>query len=233
MKKRLVFATNNKHKLEEVRAALGSAVEICSLAEIGLEGDIPETADTLQGNALQKAQWVWQRLPQGLAVDGVFADDTGLEVDALGGAPGVYSARYAGEHCSFDDNIDKLLAALGGTANRKADFRTVICLIEDGVEHYFEGRVDGIILTERHGAEGFGYDPIFMPDGYDKTFAELGYNIKNTISHRARATKKLAEFFDAKVQMTYSAKGKGKITIPFADEEELEHIMNTLDKMKK
>ncbi len=195
MKKRLVFATNNKHKLEEVRAALGSAVEICSLAEIGLEGDIPETADTLQGNALQKAQWVWQRLPQGLAVDGVFADDTGLEVDALGGAPGVYSARYAGEHCSFDDNIDKLLAALGGTANRKADFRTVICLIEDGVEHYFEGRVDGIILTERHGAEGFGYDPVFMPDRFAVSFAEMPLDVKNSISHRGLAVARLKDYF--------------------------------------
>ena len=195
MKKRLVFATNNKHKLEEVRAALGSAVEICSLAEIGLEGDIPETADTLQGNALQKAQWVWQRLPQGLAVDGVFADDTGLEVDALGGAPGVYSARYAGEHCSFDDNIDKLLAALGGTANRKADFRTVICLIEDGVEHYFEGRVDGIILTERHGAEGFGYDPVFMPNRFAVSFAEMPLDVKNSISHRGLAVARLKDYF--------------------------------------
>ena len=195
MKKRLVFATNNKHKLEEVRAALGSAVEICSLAEIGLEGDIPETADTLQGNALQKAQWVWQRLPQGLAVDGVFADDTGLEVDALGGAPGVYSARYAGEHCSFDDNIDKLLAALGGTANRKADFRTVICLIEDGVEHFFEGRVDGIILTERHGAEGFGYDPVFMPDRFAVSFAEMPLDVKNSISHRGLAVARLKDYF--------------------------------------
>ena len=125
--RRLVFATNNKHKVEEVRAALDGLVEVVTLAEAGLHGEIPETADTLQGNALQKAQWVWERTHTDC-----FADDTGLEVDALGGAPGVYSARYAGEHCSFDDNIDKLLAALDGQENRRADFRTVICLIEAG-----------------------------------------------------------------------------------------------------
>lgn len=189
--KRLIFATNNKHKLSEVRAALaGADVEVVSLAEIGLEGDIPETADTLQGNALQKAQWVWERTHSDC-----FADDTGLEVEALGGAPGVYSARYAGEHCSFDDNIDKLLAALDGTENRRADFRTVICLILNGETHYFEGRVDGQILTERHThGEGFGYDPIFMPDRFAVSFAEMPLDVKNMISHRGQAVKKLAEF---------------------------------------
>ena len=131
--KRLIFATNNKHKLQEVRAALDGAVEVLSLAEGGLSGDIPETADTLQGNAQQKADWVWERI-SGMQIDGVFADDTGLEVEALGGAPGVYSARYAGEHCSFDDNIDKLLGALNGKHNRRADFRTVICLMEGSLE---------------------------------------------------------------------------------------------------
>ncbi len=224
MMKRLIFATNNKHKLEEVRAALGGKVEVVSLAEAGLEGEIPETADTLQGNALQKAQWVMERVAseewreKNGAVDGVFADDTGLEVDALGGAPGVYSARYAGEHCSFDDNVNKLLAALDGVENRRADFRTVICLLEGGksearnerladaeaprlapfTSHFFEGRVDGQILTERHSnGEGFGYDPIFMPDRFALSFAEMPLDVKNRISHRGLAVKKLAEFLNA------------------------------------
>ncbi len=188
--KRLIFATNNKHKVEEVRAALDGIVEIVTLAEAGLSGEIPETADTLQGNALQKAQWVWDRTHTDC-----FADDTGLEVDALGGAPGVYSARYAGEHCSFDDNINKLLAALEGKSNRSADFRTVICLIEGGEPKYFEGRVDGQILTERHSnGEGFGYDPVFMPDRFALSFAEMPLDVKNTISHRGLAVKKLAEY---------------------------------------
>ena len=187
---RLIFATNNKHKVEEVRAALQGHVEVISLAEAGLEGEIPETADTLQGNALQKAQWVWERTHTDC-----FADDTGLEVEALNGAPGVYSARFAGEHCSFDDNIDKLLAALEGKENRRADFRTVICLIENGEPKYFEGRVDGQILTERHSnGEGFGYDPVFMPDRFAVSFAEMPLEVKNTISHRGLAVKKLQEY---------------------------------------
>jgi XTP/dITP diphosphohydrolase len=196
--RRLILATNNKHKVEEVRAALGGMVEVITLAEAGLHGEIPETADTLQGNALQKAEWVIEQLKvksEKLRVDGVFADDTGLEVEALDGAPGVYSARYAGEHCSFDDNIDKLLAALDGKENRKADFRTVICLIENGEVRYFEGRVDGQILTERHtNGEGFGYDPVFMPDRFAVSFAEMPLEVKNTISHRGLAVKKLKEY---------------------------------------
>ena len=191
--KQLIFATNNKHKVQEVRAALQGHVEIISLAEAGLAGEIPETADTLQGNALQKAQWVWERTHADC-----FADDTGLEVDALNGAPGVFSARYAGEHCSFDDNIDKLLATLNGQSNRKADFRTVICLIENGDPRYFEGRVDGQILTERHGAEGFGYDPVFMPDRFAVSFAEMPLDVKNSISHRGLALAKLKEYMEAK-----------------------------------
>lgn len=188
--KRLIFATNNKHKVEEVCAALNGTVEIATLAEAGLSGEIPETADTLQGNALQKARWVWERTHADC-----FADDTGLEVDALGGAPGVYSARYAGEHCSFDDNIDKLLQALDGKENRRACFRTVICLIENGQERYFEGRVDGQILTERHSkGEGFGYDPVFMPDRFAVSFAEMPLEVKNTISHRGLAVKKLIDY---------------------------------------
>ena len=185
----LIFATNNKHKLHEVREMLTGIVNIRSLAEMGLEGEIPETADNLQGNALQKAQWVWDR-----AHLDCFADDTGLEVDALNGAPGVYSARYAGEHCSFDDNVNKLLAALDGQTNRKADFRTVVCLIEGGKPRYFEGRVDGTILAERYGNEGFGYDPIFMPDRFAVSFAEMPLEVKNQISHRGRAIAKLVEY---------------------------------------
>jgi len=200
--RRLIFATNNKHKLTEVRAALSNVkdIEIVSLAEAGLEGEIPETADTLEGNAQQKAEWVIEQLKvksEKLRVDGVFADDTGLEVEALGGAPGVYSARFAGEHCSFDDNIDKLLGALDGEKNRKACFRTVICLIEGvkGGEKFFEGRVDGQILTERHtNGEGFGYDPVFMPDRFAVSFAEMPLEVKNSISHRGLAVKKLVEY---------------------------------------
>lgn len=192
--KQLIFATNNKHKVEEVRAALSGTVNIITLAEAGLSGEIPETADTLQGNSLQKAQWVWERTHCDC-----FADDTGLEVDALGGAPGVYSARYAGEHCSFDDNIDKLLTALVGQSNRRADFRTVICLIENGTPRYFEGRVDGQILTERHtNGEGFGYDPVFMPDRFAVSFAEMPLDVKNRVSHRGLAVKQLAEYLSQK-----------------------------------
>lgn len=194
--KRLIFATNNQHKLEEVRAALAGRAEVMSLAEAGLEGEIPETADTLEGNARQKAEWVWERIESakerlGNAIDGVFADDTGLEVEALGGAPGVYSARYAGEHCSFDDNINKLLNALDGVENRRARFRTVICLIEDSGVRFFEGAVDGQILTERYGEQGFGYDPIFMPDRFAVSFAEMPLEVKNRISHRGLAVEKL------------------------------------------
>lgn len=185
----LVFATNNKHKLHEVSEILCDSVLIKSLSDIGLEGDIPETAATLQGNALQKAQWVWERTHTDC-----FADDTGLEVEALNGAPGVYSARYAGEHCSFDDNINKLLTALDGCANRRACFRTVICLIEHGVPRYFEGRVDGVILTERYGTDGFGYDPVFMPDRFAVSFAEMPLDVKNMISHRGIAVKKLVDY---------------------------------------
>ena len=191
--RRLIFASNNKHKLVEVRAALEGIAEVVSLAEAGLEGEIPETADTLQGNALQKAQWVWEKMKGDF--DGVFADDTGLEVDALEGAPGVYSARYAGEHCSFDDNINKMLAEMEGKTDRRACFRTVICLIEKGEVRYFEGRVDGQILTERHSnGEGFGYDPVFMPDRFAVSFAEMPLEVKNSISHRGLAVEKLAEY---------------------------------------
>ena len=187
--KELVFATNNKHKLQEVSQMLEGIVHIKSLSDAGLSGDIPETADTLEGNALQKARWVYERTGSDC-----FADDTGLEVDALGGRPGVYSARYAGEHCTFDDNINKMLAEMDGKTNRKACFRTVICLLEHGEPRYFEGRVDGTILTERYGKEGFGYDPIFMPDRFAVSFAEMPLEVKNHISHRGRAVAKLVEY---------------------------------------
>ncbi len=203
---RIVFATNNAHKLQEVRHILGDGVQVLSLRDIGCEADIPETGTTLEENARQKAQYIWQHYHCS-----VFADDTGLEVDALGGAPGVYSARYAAMDtagaASHDSeaNMARLLRELGNNNNRRARFRTVIALIlkKDSCpcecnslkqEHLFEGIVEGEITRERSGSEGFGYDPIFRPDGYDQTFAELGAEVKDRISHRARATQKLAEF---------------------------------------
>lgn len=185
--KQLVFATNNAHKLSEIKAILGSDIEILSLADINCHEDIPETADTLEGNALIKARWVYERY--GLDC---FADDTGLEVAALGGAPGVHTARYA-----YPDrhdpvaNTKKLLRELENKNNRRAQFRTVIALIENGEEQLFEGVVEGYIPTEERGTEGFGYDPVFIPEDTGKTFAELGVDVKNEISHRARAVKKL------------------------------------------
>lgn len=193
----MVFATNNKHKLHEVREMLDGVVEIKSLDEMGLAGDIPETADTLQGNALLKAQWVWQRTHLDC-----FADDTGLEVNALGGAPGIYSARYAGPQCNFDDNVDKLLSAMEGKTDRRADFRTVICLLEGGEPTYFEGRVDGVILTQRYGQEGFGYDPVFMPDRFAVSFAEMPLEVKNQISHRGLAVAKLVAYLKGEKSRT-------------------------------
>ncbi|MBQ6227374.1 MAG: non-canonical purine NTP diphosphatase [Prevotella sp.] len=194
---RIVFATNNAHKLSEIRQILGHRIEVLSLSDIGCHADIPETADTLEGNALQKAEYVVDHYHISC-----FADDTGLEVDALGGAPGVFSARYAGEGHDSEANMSKLLGELGENNNRKARFRTVIALITLDGDHRevntFEGIVEGQITHERHGDEGFGYDPIFQPDGYDKTFAQLGMDIKNHISHRARATEKLARFLSGK-----------------------------------
>lgn len=189
-KKRLVFATNNVHKLDEIRAILGSCIEVLSLKDIGYEADIPETANTLEGNAALKAEYIHRNY--GLDC---FADDTGLEVETLNGAPGVYSARYAGgEGHDSQANMKKLLINMQGASNRKARFRTVICLIERGQEHFFEGIVNGSIATERQGKEGFGYDPIFIPEGYDMTFAEMGNEEKNKISHRARAVKQLCAY---------------------------------------
>lgn len=206
---RIVFATNNQHKLQEVRHILGDKIEVLSLKDVGCDVDIPETGTTLEENARQKAEYIWQHYHCS-----VFADDTGLEVDALNGAPGVYSARYAaiapdgsaiGKSHDSEANMARLLKELGENNNRHARFRTVIALIikrdvcpcgctSIKEEHLFEGIVEGEITREHSGSEGFGYDPIFRPDGYDKTFAELGANIKDSISHRARATQKLCAF---------------------------------------
>lgn len=193
MKKKLVFATNNAHKLDEISSILGEKVELLSLKDIHCHVDIPETADTLEGNAMLKAEYIYKNY--GLDC---FADDTGLEVEALNGAPGVYSARYAGgEGHNTEANMQKLLQNMQGVQNRKAQFRTAICLILDGKKHLFEGIVKGEIIKEKRGSSGFGYDPIFVPEGYTKTFAELGNETKNKISHRALAVEKLCRFLKA------------------------------------
>jgi XTP/dITP diphosphohydrolase len=186
---KLVFATNNKHKLQEVRDIVGDRVEILSLADINCYDDIPETADTLQGNALIKARHVYEKY----GFD-CFADDTGLEVEALGGAPGVYSARYAGEECDSGANMQKLLQNLTGETNRNAQFRTVIALIIRGEEKLFNGIVKGTIATEKKGDSGFGYDPIFIPEGHSESFAQMSSEMKNSMSHRFRATQQLGDY---------------------------------------
>jgi len=190
--RKIVFATNNQHKLSEIRDILGKDFEVVSLKELGFNEEIPETGDKLADNASQKSHFIFDRY----RVD-CFSDDTGLEVEALNGAPGVYSARYAGEDCSYDDNVNKLLRELGDSGNRKAAFKTVISLLLDGKEYLFEGRVDGVITTDKRGSGGFGYDPVFLPDGYDQTFSEMGAELKNKISHRGRATAKLVAFLKA------------------------------------
>lgn len=193
MKRKLVFATNNAHKLEEVSAILGDKIELLSLNDINCHTDIPETADTLEGNALLKSSFIYNNY----SLDS-FGDDTGLEVEALNGAPGIYSARYAeGEGHDAQANMHKLLRELEGKENRKAQFRTVISLILDGKEYLFEGVIKGKIIREKRGDSGFGYDPVFVPQGYEQTFAELGNEIKNKISHRALAVQKLCEFLQS------------------------------------
>ena len=191
MKQKIVFATNNAHKLEEVAAILGEGYEVLSLREIGCDADIPETADTFAGNALQKAQYVKQHYGYDC-----FADDSGLEVDALDGAPGVYSARYSGG--GPEANMEKLLHNLTGESERSAQFRTVIALLIGEETQLFEGIVRGAIIEERRGEGGFGYDPIFVPEGYEHTFAELGSEVKNRISHRAKAVELLAQYLNKK-----------------------------------
>ena len=186
---KLVFATNNEHKLQEVRDIIGSGVEILSLSDINCNDDIPETADTLDGNALIKARYIYEKYNVNC-----FADDTGLEVDALDGAPGVYSARYAGDGHDSEANMRKLLENLTGKNNRDAQFRTVIALIIDGEEKLFNGIVKGKITEEKRGNSGFGYDPIFVPEGYSESFAQMDSSTKNSISHRYRATKQLSDY---------------------------------------
>ncbi|TCO96295.1 XTP/dITP diphosphohydrolase [Bacteroides heparinolyticus] len=189
IKKKFVFATNNTHKLEEVSAILGKKIELLSMKDIDYNVDIPETADTLEGNALIKARYIFENYHLDC-----FADDTGLEVEALNGAPGVYSARYAGDAHDSEANMKKLLKEMENVENRRARFRTVFALIINGKEHLFEGIVKGEIIKNRKGTSGFGYDPVFVPEGYSQTFAEMGNELKNKISHRAMATQKLCHF---------------------------------------
>lgn len=189
--KELIFATNNAHKVDEVRNKLNGLFSIRTLSEIGCTEDIPETSDTLQGNASQKSHYLHDKYHCNC-----FADDTGLEVEALDGAPGVFSARYAGPAKDSEANIDKLLADLQNKSNRRARFRTVISLFLEDKEYFFEGIVTGTILTERHGNGGFGYDPVFQPDGYDCSFSELTMEEKNSISHRGRAVEELIKFLN-------------------------------------
>ena len=186
---KIIFATNNAHKLSEVQAVLGDGYELVTPRQCGIEEEIPETAETLEGNARQKARYLFERT--GLDC---FADDTGLEVEALNGAPGVHSARYAPDGHDFAANNRLLLKNLAGEENRRARFRTVICLIEQGKEHLFEGIVEGRIIDHEAGSEGFGYDPLFVPEGFDHTFAEMSAEQKNGISHRGRAVRKLVDY---------------------------------------
>lgn len=190
----IIFATGNRHKAVEAQKALGDSFTLIMPKDLGLTEEIPENGDTLQANAIEKAEYLWKRFGKSC-----FADDTGLEVDALGGAPGVYSARYAGPEKGSEANMTKLLAELeaaakGGETSRKARFRTVVALILDGELHLFNGVLDGEIALHRSGSEGFGYDPIFIPSGYTKTLAEISLDEKNAISHRGKAIRALAEF---------------------------------------
>lgn len=190
---KIIFATNNTHKLSEAQAVLGEGFELVTPRMCGIEEEIPETAETLEGNACQKARYLYERT--GLDC---FADDTGLEVEALGGEPGVRSARYATNGHDTAANNRLLLQNLRGEENRRARFRTVICLIEGGEEHLFEGIVEGRIIDHETGSEGFGYDPLFIPEGYERTFAEMAAEEKNAISHRGRAVRKLVEYLHTK-----------------------------------
>jgi XTP/dITP diphosphohydrolase len=193
MMNELIFATNNQHKLTEIQALIGDKFSIKSLKDIGCNEDIPETAPTLEGNALLKAQYVYNTYGKNC-----FADDTGLEIEALDGRPGVFSARYATDGHDFEANIEKVLSELSEIKNRKARFRTVIALLLEGSVQYFEGIVNGEIITARRGSKGFGYDPVFLPYGYELTFAEMPLTEKNKISHRAMAVSKLVDFLNSK-----------------------------------
>jgi len=189
--KKLVFATNNQHKTDEIRLALNGLYEVLNLSDIGCEEDIPETADTFEGNATLKSTYVYENFQLDC-----FADDSGLEVEALNNEPGVYSARYAGSRDN-EANINLVLKKLEGVSNRKARFKTVISLLQNGENHIFEGTIKGTIREDLSGLKGFGYDPIFQPDGYDITFAEMDMAQKNAISHRAQALKKMLDFLKA------------------------------------
>jgi XTP/dITP diphosphohydrolase len=197
---KLIFATNNAHKLEEMRFALSPCIEVVSLADAGIEKEIPEPFDTLKENAREKAKTI-----HNLKGENCFSEDTGLEVDALGGEPGVHSARYAGEPVSWSNNSKKLLRALADSTNRRARFVTVICLILDGEEFYFEGRCEGQILRTPAGGAGFGYDPLFQPDGSSKSFAEMSPEEKNGFSHRRKAGDLLVAFLKSKTDYTSHA----------------------------
>ncbi len=190
---KLIFATNNQHKVCEVQAIAGNKISLLTLKEVNFFEEIPEEMPTLEGNSLQKAQYIYDRLQQNC-----FADDTGLEIEALNNEPGVYSARYAGEGCSFEDNVNKVLDKMKGIANRKCCFRCIFTLIVDGEITAFEGRINGLIAEEAYGTGGFGYDPIFIPDGYDKTFAELPIEVKNEVSHRALAATQMFDYIKQK-----------------------------------
>jgi XTP/dITP diphosphohydrolase len=186
---KIVFATNNQHKVHEISHLLDSDIQVLSLKDLNISDDIPETHETLTENAVEKAMYVYKKFGYTC-----FADDTGLEIEALDGRPGVYSARYAGPECKFSDNVDKVLKEMNKSLNRKAAFRTIIAYVEDGKVLTFEGHIDGTILNEKRGNEGFGYDPIFLPNGYNQTFAEMNLDIKNKISHRAIALNKFIHF---------------------------------------
>jgi len=191
IKMELVFATNNQHKIEEIQSLLGNDFVVKGLKDIGCDVDIPETANTFEGNALQKAQFVYEhyKVP-------CFSDDTGLEIEALNGEPGVYSARYAGEERNSEKNMQKVLEKLQGVTNRQAQFRTVIAYVDGKNKYFFEGIVRGTILDHKRGDKGFGYDPIFVPEGRTETFAELDLAVKNSMSHRGRAMEKFIAFFN-------------------------------------
>jgi XTP/dITP diphosphohydrolase len=184
-----VFATNNKHKLEEINKLLTTTCTIQSLSNVNIFDELPETHETLEENAIEKAMYVYEKYKYNC-----FADDTGLEIEALNGKPGVYSARYAGIDCSYEDNVNKVLKEMSMVENRKAVFRTIIALVEDGLTQTFEGRVEGKIILEKKGSNGFGYDPVFMPEGYNITFAEMDLDMKNRISHRARALENFIKY---------------------------------------
>ncbi len=197
------MATANPNKIKEIQSKLGNSYQFLSLKDIGCLEEIPETSDTIEGNALQKARYVYEKYKQDC-----FSEDTGLEVEALNGAPGVYSARYAGKEKSAEANMEKVLKELEGIENRSARFKTIIALILDGKEYLFEGIVEGKILQEKKGKDGFGYDPIFMPENYDQSYAEMSLEEKNKMSHRAQAVDKLKAFLDNNIKgQLYTKKG--------------------------